>query len=86
MTARVVRLDELPLQRVRAHEGEGEILFYLDAAPGMGKSHLLQAACRTAGKAGRTAAYLPLGELLDMPPGILEGLDEIQLVWYKDLV
>jgi len=54
---------------------------YLWGAVGVGKSHLLQAACRTR----EAAAYLPLGELVDHDPGVLDGLENLDLVCLDDL-
>ncbi len=55
---------------------------YLWGERGTGKSHLLQAACRV--RAG-TAAYLPLRELVALGPGVLEGLETLDLVCLDDL-
>ncbi|CAK0760368.1 DnaA regulatory inactivator Hda [Gammaproteobacteria bacterium] len=54
---------------------------YLWGTAGVGKSHLLQAACRIR----ESAAYLPLGELVDHDPGVLEGLEGLDLVCLDDL-
>lgn len=50
---------------------------YLHGPAGVGKTHLLQGACREAD--GR-AAYLPLRELAAHPPEVLAGLDELDRV------
>ena len=55
---------------------------YLWGDSGCGRSHLLQAACREAGEAGRRAAYLPLASLA---PAALEGLEALDLVALDDL-
>ncbi|CAK0765683.1 inibitor of reinitiation of DNA replication [Gammaproteobacteria bacterium] len=60
---------------------DSEPYAYLWGAEGVGKSHLLQAACRTR----EAAAYLPLGELLDHDSGVLEGLETLSLVCLDDL-
>lgn len=59
-------------------------------APGTGKSHLLQAAIRTAHAAGQRAMYLPLAELATYPgeapaPALLEDLDRIDAIALDDL-
>ena len=52
---------------------------------GTGKSHLLQAMCtRTAAQGGRSA-YLPLEEHAALEPGMLLGLDVLQLVCVDDM-
>jgi DnaA-homolog protein len=48
---------------------------------GSGKSHLLQAACA----AEPSAAYLPVAELLDAGPGVLEGWHDRALVCIDDI-
>jgi DnaA family protein len=57
---------------------------YLWGKAGVGKSHLLQAACRRTGEAGRPAAYLPLGQA-DLRPEILEGLEGLALIAVDDI-
>ncbi|UTW13563.1 DnaA regulatory inactivator Hda [Marinobacterium rhizophilum] len=64
----------------QAAEGEGELLLYLWGTPGVGCTHLLQAACHASEPARRTAVYLPLQELLHLGPGILEGMEHLDLV------
>ena len=46
-----------------AASGKGEKLVYVAGARGVGKTHLLQAACHSASQCDRTSAYLPLQEL-----------------------
>lgn len=65
--------------------GAGEPLVFLAGGPGVGKSHLLQAACLAASAAARSVAYLPLGERLAMEPRVLEGLEQQDLVCLDDL-
>ena len=54
---------------------------YLWGTTGVGKSHLLQAACRTQG----TAAYWSFRELFQHGPSVLEGLEVLDLVCLDDL-
>jgi len=53
---------------------------FLAADRGLGKSHLLQATCRTAGDCGARAAYLPLAGDIVLRPELLEGLETLDLV------
>lgn len=53
---------------------------FLAADRGLGKSHLLQATCRTAGDHGVRAAYLPLAGDVALRPEMLEGLEALDLV------
>ncbi len=57
----------------------------LHGGQGTGKSHLLNAACRSYQLSGKTAVSIPLGEHLGLSPAILEGLDGFQLVCLDDL-
>lgn len=57
----------------------GEVL-WLWGARGSGKSHVLQAACRAADRAGKRAMYLPLGAGLELSPGSLAGLDTLDFL------
>ena len=68
-----------------AAEGEGEPLIYIAGADGLGKTHLLQAACHHASQCQRSVAYLPLQELLDLTPAVLEGLEQMELVCLDDV-
>lgn len=51
-------------------------------APATGKSHLLQATCE---RFGDHAAYLPLADLTEAGPALLEGLDSRHLVCVDDV-
>ncbi len=60
--------------------GGGEPLLYLWGAAGVGKSHLLQAACHAGAAAGRAVAYLPMASGARLSPEGLEGLEGLALV------
>lgn len=62
-------------------EGKGEQFIYLWGAQGTGKSHLLQAVCKTAGG----AVYLPLSEKEAMTPDMLDGLETMDIVCIDDI-
>ncbi len=68
-----------------AAEGAGERFVTLWGGAGLGKSHLLQAACEAAARQGRRGAYLPLAELAALSPAVLEGLEGLDLVCVDDL-
>jgi len=53
---------------------------WLSAPSGCGKSHLLQAACRTASLAGRRTMYLPLDSSDQIEPDLLQGLESVDLL------
>ena len=61
--------------------GRGETALYLHGIAGTGKSHLLQAAC--AAQPG--SAYLPLREIAQLGPGVLEGSAGLPLLAIDDL-
>ena len=56
--------------------GWAENLIYLWGAEGVGRSHLLQAACLHFEQRGEAAVYLPLGEVGVYGPEVLDGLDQ----------
>lgn len=65
--------------------GTGEPLLYIAGADGLGKTHLLQAACQHASRCQRSTAYLPLRQLLELSPAVLEGLEQMELVCLDDV-
>jgi DnaA family protein len=67
-----------------AAQGAGESLIYIAAPAGLGKTHLLQAACHTAGESGLTAGYLPLAELRHTAAAVFDGLEQLELVCLDD--
>ncbi len=57
-----------------------ESFFYLYGTSGAGCSHLLQAACHQSDRLGFRSAYLPMDEMVDYSPRILEGYDAMDLI------
>lgn len=55
--------------------GAGERVLYLSGRPGVGKSHLLQAACKAVHGRGLGVAYLPLGGDQSLSPRVLDGME-----------
>ena len=66
-------------------QGSGESLVYIAGADGLGKTHLLQAACHRAGRARRSATYLPMTRLLELTPAVFDGLEQMALVCLDDV-
>lgn len=64
---------------------EGEQMIYLWGAPGVGKSHLLQAACHEANARGEAVAYVPLAQADEFSPRLLEGFEQLALVCIDDI-
>ena len=60
--------------------------FYLQGGPGVGKTHLLQAACRFKANRHESAVYLPLNDSrLPLIADSLNGLDQTDLVCIDDI-
>ena len=66
-------------------DDDGEPFLYLWGGPGVGRSHLLQAACHAASDRDLRALYLPLDELGHFPPLMLEEIERLDLVAIVDL-
>lgn len=78
--------DNVPLVaalQVRARE-PGAPPLWLWGAPGVGRTHLLQATCARAAEHGAASAYLPLGAEW-LAPAMLAGLEQLALVCLDDL-
>lgn len=72
------------LKRLCLDTGEsGQICLWGEASSG--KSHLLQAACREVTARGGRSAWLPLAELADGDPGMLAGLETLDLAGLDDV-
>ncbi len=68
-----------------AEAGWAESLIYLWGGDGVGRSHLLQAACLRFEQRGEQAVYLPLAEVADYGPELLDNLEQCELVCLDDL-
>ncbi|HRL92524.1 MAG: DnaA regulatory inactivator Hda [Pseudomonas sp.] len=68
-----------------AEAGWTESLIYLWGGEGVGCSHLLQAACLRFEQRGEPAVYLPLREVADYGPELLDNLEQCELVCLDDL-
>lgn len=71
--------------RTLVDQDHGERFLFIRGDSGLGKSHLLQAACRAASELHQSAFYLPFKELPAFSPGILEELENYTLVCVDDL-
>lgn len=76
---------EIVAEIKRTARGSGERVIFLAETRGQGASHLLKAACHEAHQAGRTSVYLPLTQLINYSPEMLDGLETLQLVCVDDL-
>ncbi|SDG69999.1 regulatory inactivation of DnaA Hda protein [Pseudomonas benzenivorans] len=68
-----------------AEAGWTESLIYLWGGEGVGRSHLLQAACLRFEQRGEQAVYLPLAEVVEYGPELLDNLEQCELVCLDDL-
>lgn len=68
-----------------AAAGQGESLVYIAGPAGMGKTHLLQAACHHAAGNRRASTYLPMQQLFELAPAVLEGMEQMDLVCLDDV-
>ena len=73
--------NAIAVDAVRRQAEGGDTLIYLFGPKGVGKSHLLQAACRIASD----AAYLPLTDFIAFPPEVLQGWDRHSLLAVDDI-
>lgn len=71
------------LERVAA--GAGPALVWLWGPGGSGRSHLLQACVAAAHQRGAAPAYLPLASPGGLAPGVLEGMDGLDLLALDDV-
>ena len=71
--------------RAAADGRSGEQFIYLWGAPSSGRTHLLQALCHRFTSARHRSIYLPLKELTDFAPAILQGANTLSLVCLDDL-
>lgn len=62
-----------------------ERVIYLWGPSGSGRTHLLQAACHRAQEGALAFAYVPFGEVANLAPTLLDGLESAPLVCLDDL-
>lgn len=78
--------NELVLSQLEeAATQPGGPMVWIWGAEGCGRTHLLQATAAAAGQAGRRAAYIPCDPAAALPPGVLEGLGDLDLVCLDDV-
>lgn len=65
--------------------GEPPTCIYLHGVAGAGKTHLLQALCVRADRAGDAAAYLPLKDLIGMGSDVVAGCGDLACVCVDDI-
>ncbi|HEY0941770.1 MAG TPA: DnaA regulatory inactivator Hda [Steroidobacter sp.] len=57
---------------------------WIHGAQGTGKTHLLQAVCARASREGRSAAYLPLPDVISLGEEVLAGFGDLSVVCLDD--
>ncbi len=65
--------------------GWSDELIYVWGNAGVGRSHLLQAACLRVEQRGELAIYLPLADVAEYGPALLDNLEQSELVCLDDL-
>jgi DnaA family protein len=68
-----------------AASGHGDTLIFLWGETGTGKSHLLNACCQEACQGDLSVSYLPLANLRQYGPSVLDGLEHLGLVCLDDV-
>lgn len=66
-------------------DGSGEAVIYLSGAGGSGRSHLLLGQCAAGETHGLRCAYLPLAARAELDPGMLDGLETLDLIAVDDV-
>jgi len=75
----VVGANAAAVGHIRAVAANGSDTLWISGPPASGKTHLLQAACRSAAEAGKRAMYVSLEEHV-AEPAILTGLETLDLL------
>ena len=71
------------LQQLMTPDGEKQL--YIWGEKFTGKSHLLQATCQLASEKNLTISYLPLEQMIEYTPDVLDGLEHADLVCIDDV-
>ncbi len=78
--------NEIILNHLRLiTHNKGEQFTYLWGKIGVGRTHLLQGICNDASKYGLGAVYLPLADLSQNSPLMLQGLERLHLICIDDI-
>lgn len=82
----VVGNNHLAVEQIRlATKARGEFCIYLWGADGVGKSHLLQAACKDATFSGLSSIYIKRDKNFKLKIDDLKGLEKLDLVCIDDI-
>jgi DnaA-homolog protein len=66
-------------------QGIGEQFIYIWGVSGVGRTHILQAACHSASKLSQTALYIPLVKKDEFSISLFQGLENLSLICLDDL-
>lgn len=77
--------DQLVAELKKTAHGQGERVIYVNGSGGGGCTHLLQAVCHESNQFQRRSLYLPLNNLSDFSPEILDGLESLDLICIDDI-
>ncbi len=64
---------------------QGERMIYYYGASGLGRTHLMQACCHAAHRAGLSVVYLPLQDMVSLSPIVFEGIETRKLICIDDV-
>ena len=81
----VAGANSAAVAQVRAASEGAAAAVWLFGPRGVGKSHLLQASCRSAASCGRRAMYVQLGPASGLPPEALADLEHLDLLALDDV-
>lgn len=76
---------DLVQQLRQVASGKSNRNIFLWGETGCGKTHLLHACCNEASQQARPAAFVPMSQVPDLSPAMLEGLESLALVCLDDL-
>jgi DnaA-homolog protein len=77
--------QQLITELKKSTSGNGERVIYFCGTGGEGCTHLLQACCHEANQYHFRSVYLPLANISDFSPAILEGLETLDLICIDDI-
>lgn len=65
--------------------GEKDEVLFISGAADSGKTHLLMGLCQQAQQSGHSCAYLPLDELKQLSPDLLQGMEEMDILAFDGI-
>ena len=73
--------DKLMIQELqKALLVDDFVSLFIAGTQGTGKTHLLNACCHSANLQGKSSILLPLEQMVDMTPEVLDGIEQLEVV------